>query len=158
MLATAAHVVGYLFSECRTWVVLIRKERPARLRGKWNGPGGRVEPNEQPSEAVMREFHEETGLLISEWNPFATLFRTNGNPVYFFYATASVEVLMSAKTTTDEEVNIWRVADILRVGRCHHLLTPWLMLLALHHPISLIALVSSDIPTIEYNNTPHAQE
>lgn len=32
--------------------------------GKWNGPGGKIEPGESPREAVIREVQEETGLVI----------------------------------------------------------------------------------------------
>ena len=32
--------------------------------GKWNGPGGKIKPNETPTEGVIREVREETGLNI----------------------------------------------------------------------------------------------
>jgi 8-oxo-dGTP pyrophosphatase MutT (NUDIX family) len=32
--------------------------------GKWNGPGGKIKPNETPLEGVIRETKEETGLTI----------------------------------------------------------------------------------------------
>jgi len=32
--------------------------------GKWNGPGGKLKPNETPTEGVIREVNEETGLTI----------------------------------------------------------------------------------------------
>ncbi|MEL9989809.1 MAG: NUDIX domain-containing protein [Thermoproteus sp.] len=41
-------------------VLLIRHKR----LGVWLYPGGHVEPNETPSEAVVREFAEETGLEV----------------------------------------------------------------------------------------------
>jgi 8-oxo-dGTP diphosphatase len=34
-------------------------------RGLWSVPGGRVEPDETDSAAVVRELREETGLLVS---------------------------------------------------------------------------------------------
>ncbi|MFA6420582.1 MAG: 8-oxo-dGTP diphosphatase [archaeon] len=33
--------------------------------GKWNGLGGKIEPNESPEEAVKREVFEESGLKIT---------------------------------------------------------------------------------------------
>lgn len=32
--------------------------------GKWNAPGGKLEPGETPDECAVREFYEETGLSI----------------------------------------------------------------------------------------------
>ncbi len=32
--------------------------------GKWNAPGGKVEPGESPEECVLREVYEETGLHL----------------------------------------------------------------------------------------------
>ena len=32
--------------------------------GKWNGPGGKIKPDETPVEGVIREVREETGLTI----------------------------------------------------------------------------------------------
>jgi mutator protein MutT len=32
--------------------------------GKWNGPGGKIRPEETPMEGVIREVQEETGLTV----------------------------------------------------------------------------------------------
>lgn len=32
--------------------------------GKWNGPGGKLEPDESPIDGVIREVKEETGLTV----------------------------------------------------------------------------------------------
>jgi 8-oxo-dGTP diphosphatase len=32
--------------------------------GRWNGPGGKLEGQEEPKEAIIREVREETGLVI----------------------------------------------------------------------------------------------
>jgi 8-oxo-dGTP diphosphatase len=37
-------------------------------RGKWNGPGGKLNPGEAPEQCAIREALEETGLTIK--NPF----------------------------------------------------------------------------------------
>lgn len=42
-------------------VLLIRKKRGMGA-GKWNAPGGKVEPGESAPEAAVRETREETGL------------------------------------------------------------------------------------------------
>lgn len=55
-----ATVSGYLFCHLDGEWHLGLIDHP-RL-GVWHPPGGHVEPDEAPSEAVIREIHEETGL------------------------------------------------------------------------------------------------
>jgi 8-oxo-dGTP diphosphatase len=43
-------------------VLLLKKPR----RGWWVAPGGKMEPGETISEAVTREFEEETGIIVKE--------------------------------------------------------------------------------------------
>ncbi len=35
-------------------------------KGRWNLPGGKIEPGETPEDCAIREGHEETGLKINE--------------------------------------------------------------------------------------------
>jgi 8-oxo-dGTP diphosphatase len=44
--------------------LLLVRRRNAPGRGLWSVPGGRVEPGESLAEAVEREVHEETGLVV----------------------------------------------------------------------------------------------
>jgi len=44
--------------------VLLVKRGNEPDRGRWSLPGGRVEPGEQPQDAVVREVLEETGLAV----------------------------------------------------------------------------------------------
>ena len=60
------YVVGFLIDT--NWnVVLIRKNRPKWQAGKLNGPGGKIEEDETPEEAMRREFREEAGVLFDGW-------------------------------------------------------------------------------------------
>lgn len=67
--------LGLMFSTDRSRVALIRKATPQWQAGKLNGVGGKAEPGETARQAMVREFHEETGVLTeaSSWQLFARL-------------------------------------------------------------------------------------
>ncbi|WET77447.1 NUDIX hydrolase [Amycolatopsis sp. QT-25] len=45
-------------------ILFIRRRPGSFLGGHWELPGGTVEPGERPTETVVREFAEETGLTV----------------------------------------------------------------------------------------------
>ncbi len=59
--------VGFLFSHDLRSVAMIEKARPEWQRGKLNGIGGHIEDGENSFEAMCREFHEETGIVFTDW-------------------------------------------------------------------------------------------
>ena len=126
-------VVGFLFDDDADRVVLIRKNRPEWQAGKLNGVGGKVEPLETPQVAMAREFHEETGVAVHEWHPFATLAWEEG--VVHFFRAFDTQALDGCRTTTDESIERHRVHSLaLPAPRCPNV-TPnlkWLVPLAAH--------------------------
>lgn len=63
------YTLGILLFDDMSKVLLIKKNKPAWQAGKFNFPGGSVEPNESPVNCVAREFVEEAGIGImkKEW-------------------------------------------------------------------------------------------
>ena len=60
------YVVGFRF-EGRN-VLLLRKNRPAWQSGRLNGVGGKVEPGEHVADAMSREYKEEVGVPVCDWD------------------------------------------------------------------------------------------
>jgi 8-oxo-dGTP diphosphatase len=126
------YVCGLLFSESRDCVVLIRKNRPAWQAGKLNGVGGKVEPGENPRQAIEREFREEAGVSISTWSYFA---RLSGVDFQVWFYTASSDDAYRAKEQTDERIEHqppWNINALFAQGETVENL-PWLVPLALEH-------------------------
>lgn len=57
--ATVCHVI-------RGDRLLLKKATRGISAGKWDGPGGKIEPGETPAECVVREVREETSLSIAD--------------------------------------------------------------------------------------------
>lgn len=121
MPAKTYYVVGFLFSldcTCGTScarVALIRKNRPKWQEGLWNGIGGKLEPNELCIDAMRREFREEAGLSITNWQ----LFMVQDSPqeiIHFYVAIVDQKTLRSVKTATDEEVGVFHLDTACDTG------------------------------------------
>jgi len=92
-------VAGFLF--CGGHVLLVQKNRPTWQKDLWNGIGGVVEPGEEPQAAMVREFLEETGLHVPEWQCFCTEVEPFGASVHFFRASVDGD----PATLLDRQVN-----------------------------------------------------
>jgi len=99
---------GFLFDSSFELVVLVKKNRPLWQAGFWNGVGGHIENNETPYNAVVREFNEEAGLSITNWNQFCVL-RGLNYEVNFYYSTMDADKIVNIKTLTDEEIGVWSI-------------------------------------------------
>lgn len=101
------YVVGFLFSQFRTHVALIEKQRPIWQHGKLNGLGGKVEIGERPDQAMRREFMEEAGADVIRWRKFCHL-KHDGSVIHFYMADGDYEI----DSMTDERVDWYRVKDL----------------------------------------------
>ncbi len=45
-------------------VLVAQRGAPPHMRGRWEFPGGKVDPGEDDTAALVRECHEELGVLI----------------------------------------------------------------------------------------------
>jgi 8-oxo-dGTP diphosphatase len=103
------YVLGFAFNSTGSRVVLIRKKRPDWQAGRLNGIGGHIESGEWEEDAMKREFMEETGVVISDWDEFACM----SNPDFICHCyRAFDDSAMQAYTRTDEEVVIRAVEAI----------------------------------------------
>lgn len=104
-----AYVLGFLFSLDKQYVWFLRKTKPEWQKGLLNGAGGKVEECDRSYfEAMNREFMEETGLFITNWNHFCTITDDKEYDVAC-YCAFSDEV---PKTTTDEIISRHEVNNL----------------------------------------------
>lgn len=108
-------VIGFLFNQDLSKVVLIQKNRPYWQKDKLNGVGGKVEPGENALEAMKREFKEETGVSSDniDWRHFADV-RDNNTTLFsaFFAIAKSPDLFYSVRTTTEELIVIVSVDQV----------------------------------------------
>ena len=101
------YVLGFAFDEKKENVLLIKKLRPQWQLNKLNGIGGKIEPNEPPIDAMIREFEEECGLKTNpdDWVCFCKMV---GEDFFVNVYKAFVDI-NNYKNQTDEELRFCRL-------------------------------------------------
>lgn len=99
-------------------------------KGKWNGLGGKLEPEETPEECVIREVKEESGLTIK--NPllkgFLTFPRFSNNEDWYVFIFTAHE--FEGKLIDSREGNLRWIDDAkllkLNLWEGDRVFIPWL--------------------------------
>ncbi len=95
-------------------ILLLNRENDSWM-GCWNGVGGRLEDGESPTECILREVHEETGITLSDVTDCGVVtwmidgVNREGMHIYL----AEMKECFDYKTplTTDEGILDWKYID-----------------------------------------------
>ena len=126
-------VVGFAFNADPlpfTRVLMIRKLKPAWQAGKLNGIGGKIDQYtsdtidgelrlETPIQAMVREFHEETGVVSqqSDWQLYAVMHNGAYEHQVFCFESREERLFRTARTVEAEELVRVPVGSILHPER-----------------------------------------
>lgn len=72
------HVVAAIIRKDGKYLIAQRKRDGSANSLKWEFPGGKVEKNEKPEEALIREIKEELGIWIANLRHFTDVSDTTG--------------------------------------------------------------------------------
>ena len=81
------YVLGLVFNYDHSEILLVEKLRPDWQKGRWNGIGGKIEEEETPGDAMLRECGEETDHKYDFEHKI--LFTCPGGTVYVYAATGT---------------------------------------------------------------------
>ncbi len=59
-------VVACALIDADNRVLVAQRPEGKAMAGLWEFPGGKLEPNERPEPALIRELHEELGITVKE--------------------------------------------------------------------------------------------
>lgn len=94
------YCLGFAFDDLGS-VALMQKNRPEWQRGLWNGIGGKLEEGELVIDSMRREFREETGVLVQDWDVVG---RMSGPGFDISVLTTTHRDVRGVMQTTDELV------------------------------------------------------
>jgi 8-oxo-dGTP pyrophosphatase MutT (NUDIX family) len=121
------YVLCFMFNDDFSKVAMIRKKKPEWQAGLLNGIGGKVEPEEYPRIAMLREFEEETGYALD--NNFLKHFCEMGGTDWKVHCYATRGHLEHLKTMESEPIEIIEVAGLWNERVIENI--PWLVHMAI---------------------------
>ena len=108
------YVIGFMFDnhDMENVLLIYKLHGPKCILNRWNGIGGHVELNEEPVDAMVREFQEEAGVhtLPLQWNKFCEMM--GDDFIVYCYWTINVTGFHQAKTMTDEPIKAITVNEL----------------------------------------------
>jgi len=96
-------------------VLLTQRKRGSHLEGAWEFPGGKVEPNEDPRDALAREMIEEVGVNVTVTEIVEVTFHRyeEKSVLLLFFEAARAEGSPEPRAIDVADVR-WAAADDLR--------------------------------------------
>jgi 8-oxo-dGTP diphosphatase len=101
------YVLGFVLDITGDYVLLIKKQKPAWQKDRYNGIGGKIEAGESDTAAMAREANEEIGMSIDvPWIRMAALKGPNFQ-VSVFKAYVPIDTLQSYTAQEVEPIAIF---------------------------------------------------
>ena len=113
---TPVVAVGAIVFDAAGHVLLIERGRPPGV-GLWSVPGGKLEAAETLAQAVAREVHEETGLIV-EVGPLACVVERMGDDHHFVILDDLARVI-GGTLAAASDVRAARFVDEAELARLH---------------------------------------
>jgi 8-oxo-dGTP diphosphatase len=129
------YVAGFLFRNQEKEVALIEKLHPEWQKGKLNGIGGKIIDKEAPFEAMCREFKEEAGIEIGNWELFCILNSSENKWKVFMFKANLLTPEIELKSMEEERVNWYNVNDLSKLNVISNL--RWLIPMALNDKLPI---------------------
>lgn len=113
VMAPVIVVAGVILREGR--VLLSQRKAGSHLAGAWEFPGGKVEPGEDPREALCRELREEIGVEVEVGDAVEVTFhRYPGKDVLLLFFEATLRAGSAEPRALDVAAVRWAEAGELR--------------------------------------------
>jgi len=106
-------VVAAVISDDEGRVLLARRPEGTHMAGLWEFPGGKVEAGESYSEALVRELHEELGIVVEIGSPLTFAVHTEPDlEILLLFFSASIAT--GVPTACEGQEIRWVQPDELR--------------------------------------------
>jgi 8-oxo-dGTP diphosphatase len=73
------HVAAAVIENARGHILLTRRHDHVHQGGLWEFPGGKLEQDEMPKDALARELHEEIGIEVKQARPLIRVYHDYGD-------------------------------------------------------------------------------